>query len=383
MGFSMYAYQKTNRYFCQTADGLEELAARELEELGAAEVNPVYRGLFFSAEPATLYGIVYQARLVSRVLAPLLTFDCHSPKYLHKTAASIEWQDFMDLDTTFAVSAGVAESAINHSQYAALCLKDAIVDSFRDRTGRRPNVDARNPAVQFHLHIHKNVATIHLDLGGGSLHRRGYRVATVEAPMQEILAAAIIAYSQWDGERPLYDPMCGSGTLLCEALMHYCRVPAGYLRQSFGFERLPDFEPEAWQALRRNVDAAIRPLAKGLIAGSDIDAQAVKAARANLSRLPGGSQVALEVTGFQDLNELEDRTIVTNPPYGLRLGRADQIGPFVTEFGDFLKQRCKGSTAYVYFGKRELLKLVGLRSKWKKPLKNGQLDGRLARFDLY
>jgi putative N6-adenine-specific DNA methylase len=177
--------------------------------------------------------------------------------------------------------------------------------------------------------------------------------------------------------------MCGSGSLLAEALMRCCRIPAGYLRERFDFERLPDFEPATWRSVRQSADQAIRPLEKGLIAGSDIDAQAIRAARANLKRLPGGDQVALEVRSFQDLNGLENRTIVTNPPYGLRLGRADQIGPFVTEFGDFLKQRCKGSTAYVYFGKRELLKQVGLRSKWKKPLKNGQLDGRLARFDLY
>lgn len=379
----MYAYQKTNRYFCQTADEIEELAARELEALGAVEVNPVYRGLFFSADAATLYAIVYQARLVSRVLAPLITFDCHSPKYLHKVATGLEWRDFLDLQTTFAVSANVAESAINHSQYAALCVKDAIVDQFRELTGDRPNVDAHNPDVQFHLHIHKNVATLYFDLGGGSLHRRGYRLETVEAPMQEILAAAIIAYSEWDGATPLVDPMCGSGTLLCEALMSYCRIPAGYLRAHFGFERLPDFEPAVWQAVRKQAKSAIRPLARGLIAGSDIDPAAIKAAQANLGRLPGGANVELRLSGFQELDGLENRTIVTNPPYGLRLGREDQIGQFITDFGDFLKQRCKGSTAYVYLGQRELLKCIGLRSKYKKPLKNGQLDGRLARFDLY
>ena len=380
---NMYAYQKTNRYFCQTAEGLEELAAAELEELGATEVNPVFRGLFFSAEPAELYGIVYRARLASRLLAPLISFDCHSPKYLHKTAGSLDWSDFMNLDTTFAVSAGVAESAINHSQYAALCLKDAIVDQFRDRTGERPSVDVRNPEVQFHLYIHKNVATIYLDLGSGSLHRRGYRVETVEAPMQELLAAAIVRLSEWDGERCIYDPMCGSGTILCEALMSHCRIPAGYLRQRFGFERLPDFDPKVWRAVKQAADSAIRPLQKGLIAGSDIDPQAIAATKTNLKRLPGGENVELKACGFQQLPGLNDCTIATNPPYGLRLGHQDQIGAFITEFGDFMKQRCKGSTAYVYLGKRELLKQVGLRSKWKKPLMNGQLDGRLARFDLY
>ncbi len=214
-----FLYQKTGRYFAQIADGLEELGADELSELGASEISPIYRGIYFQAGSAVLYGINYRSRLITRVLAPLITFDCHSAKYLQKTAMSIRWQDIFPLEKTFAVFATVSHSTIRHSQYAALCLKDAIVDTFREHCGKRPNVKTPDPDLWINLHIEKNRATISIDTSGGSLHRRGYRSQSVDAPIQETVAAAILRLSGWDGSSPLYDPMCGSGTLVCEALM--------------------------------------------------------------------------------------------------------------------------------------------------------------------
>ncbi len=379
----MYVYQKTKRYFAQVADNLEELARDEICELGGLDVKATYRGVFFTAEDRDLYRIVYCTRLITRILAPLLSFDCHNTKYLYRMARQIDWTDFMDLQTTFAVSANVGNSKIRHSKYASLCVKDAIVDSFRDATGDRPNVETVEPDVQFNLHILENRATIYVDVSGGSLHRRGYRVSQVEAPMQEILAAAVIAQSGWTGERPLIDPMCGSGTLLAEALMKYCRIPSGYLRERWGFETLPGYDEWVWQAVRREVKDAIRPLPEGLISGSDYDSRAIAAARANLKLLPSGDKVALKQIRFQDIKGIENSTIVVNPPYGMRIGRREQINEFIREFGDFLKQRCKGCEAYVYLGKRELLKEVGLRTSFKRALKNGQLDGRLAKYELF
>jgi putative N6-adenine-specific DNA methylase len=201
--------------------------------------------------------------------------------------------------------------------------------------------------------------------------------------MQETLAAAIIRLSGWNGETPLYDPMCGSGTLLFEALMHACRIPAAYLRRSFGFRFMPDFEECTWESVKREADKHMRPLPKGLIAGSDSSAQAVEMARMNSRNLPSGKEVRLSRMRFQDIGSLRDTTVVCNPPYGLRMKKSEDMGTFMKELGDFLKQRCTGSTAYVYFGNRELIKKVGLRSAWKKPLKNGQLDGRLVKYELY
>lgn len=379
----MFTYQKTNRYFAQTADGINDLASQELLDLGAEEISPAFRGLYFNADHETLYRINLATSLCTRITAPLILFDCHSTNYLQQTAAKIPWHLLLNEEQTFAIKATVVNSAINHSQYAALCLKDAIVDYFRERSGKRPSIDRQNPDLWLDLHIDKNKATISIDTSGGSLHRRGYRVESVEAPMQETLAAAIIKFSEWDGERPLIDPMCGSGTLLGEALLHYCRIPAGFNRQRFGFMALPDFDAELWERVLDAAQAGTRPLPPGLISGSDILPQAIDSTRTNLDALPYGEAIAASVRPFQAITAIENSTIVCNPPYGIRLKNKEQAADLLQEFGDFLKHRCTGSTAYLYLGKRELLKAVGLHPSWKKPLKSGGLDGVLAKYELY
>ncbi len=378
-----YNYQLSGRYFAQIADGMEELGTRELDALGGKDVKPGYRGLFFTAEASGLYRVNYCARTITRVLAPLVSFDCHSTKYLYKTAYALDWPALFSLEHTFAVSANVSNSQVRHSQYAALCLKDAIVDKFRDRLGARPNVERLTPDVHLNLNLARNHAVISLDTSGGSLHRRGYRQTALGAPMQETLAAAVIALSAWDGERPLYDPLCGSGTLLCEALMRYCRIPAGYLRERFGFEFLPDYDAELWQRVRREADGLMRALPEGLIRGSDQAPTAIAAARTNCRALPYGEHIRFRQSRFQDLGDIHDSTIVCNPPYGRRMGKDEDLTLLMKELGDFLKNHATGSSAYVYFGNRELMKSIGLRTAWKKPLRNGPLDGRLARFDLF
>ncbi|MBU4118198.1 MAG: class I SAM-dependent RNA methyltransferase [Proteobacteria bacterium] len=378
-----FIYQKNNSYFAQVAENVEPLAERELVGLGATQVNPVYRGVYFTATPEVLYRIVYQTRLCTRVLAPLLHFDCHSTKYLYKTALTIPWVELFDREQTFVITATVSDSLITHSQYASLCLKDAIVDQFQEKFGARPNVDKRNPDLVFNLHIHKNTAVISLDASGSSLHRRGYRQESVEAPIQESLAASIIDLTEWDGERMLIDPMCGSGTLLCEGLMRYCRIPASYLRESFGFMRFPDFESETWQQVKAEADAQIRSLPEGLIMGSDAAKLAVKAARINLGQLPYGKEVEVYSSRFQELEPISNAVIVSNPPYGVRLGAQAEAAALVGELGSFLKHKCTGSTAYLYFGDRELVKKIGLKPAWKKPLSNGGLDGVLAKYEMY
>ncbi|MBL7016881.1 MAG: class I SAM-dependent RNA methyltransferase [Kiritimatiellales bacterium] len=381
----MFQYQQRNQYFAQVAGGFEELAEAELNALGARAIRPDYRGFHFKADPETLYRINYTSRLLIRVLAPLITFDCHSDKYLHLTAKKIDWSQFIGTRETFAVNAVTSNTpSLKHSQYAGLKVKDAVCDYFREQTGERPSVDVQDPDLGIHLFVRDNRATISIDTSGGSLHKRGYRTATVDAPLAETLAAAIIRLSGWDGERPLLDPMCGSGTLLCEAAMSYCRIPAGHLRDKWGFFYLPDFDMEIWKKVKAKADSEMRPLPEGLLFASDIDPVAARATRRNLNRLPGCKN-AFECgpKDFHSIEKLENTTIVVNPPYGVRLGSRDSAELLAKEFGDFLKQRCTGCTAYVYTGDRKLLKKVGLKPEWKKDINNGGLEGVLGKIDLY
>jgi putative N6-adenine-specific DNA methylase len=379
----LFAYQHNQRYFAQIAEGLEDLGAAELQKLGAVGIRCAFRGLHFEADPAALYRINYQSRLVTRVLAPLATFPCHSTDSLYRQARQIPWKAILNVDQTLAVFANLSKSRIRHSQYAALCLKDAVVDYFREDSGRRPDVRRIDPDVGINLFIENDRAVISLDTSGGSLHRRGYRREGVDASMQETVAAAIIQWTEWSGSRPLVDPMCGSGTLLAEALMHCCRIPAAFLRQRFGFEQLPDFDRSLWTAVKISADRNIRPLPAGLIAGSDVAAQAVASARANLQQLPHGATVPLERLDYRRRRDLAERVIVCNPPYGLRLQPQADLAEFYRTLGDFLKRRCAGAEAYLYFGNRDMLKHIGLKPAWKRPLKNGGIDGRLVKFALY
>lgn len=379
----IYEYQQSKRFFAQVPDGMEALAQEELTELGASSTGTAYRGVRFEADLKTLYRINYAARLPTRVLAPLLVFRCHSYEYLYKRARQVEWSQFFTPRHSFAVVANVSNSSLRHSQHATLTLKDAVVDYFKDRFNKRPDVEKIEPDLRINLHVENNRATLSIDTSGESLHRRGYREETQEAAMQETLAAAIIRLTGWVGSTPLHDPMCGSGTLLCEALMHYCRIPSGFLRKRFGFEFLPDHDEQLWQAVKEEADRGIRDLPEGLISGSDLSKEAVQISRANLRRLPHGAKVKIQTMDFRDIKDLEGTTIVCDPPYGIRTHRGEDLGELYKVLGDFLKQRCRGSTAFIYFGNRDLILRVGLRTSRKVPLSAGGLDGRLVKYELY
>ncbi len=379
----MYNYQKTNRYFALVADDIKQIAEQELQSIGALETSQVYRGIYFTANPEVLYSVNYFSRLINRVLAPLISFTCHSDRTLYKKASQIQWNDFLDPSRTFAVFATVSHSSIKHSKFAALRLKDAVVDYFKDRSGKRPSIDTKDPDLWLNLYINNNEAVISLDTSGGSLHKRGYRQKTVEAPMIETLAAAIIKYSGWDGSRPLYDPFCGSATLLCEAYMSAARLPATILRKKFGFERLPDFDPTLWNQIKKEATQKIIPLVEGTITGSDISSEAVKSSIHNCSLIDKKNIIKIEQQDIFNIGDIEEKTIICNPPYGIRTSKTADLNDFYKNFGDFLKQRCRGSTAYIYFGERKYIKDIGLKPSWKKPLSNGGLDGRLTKYELY
>ncbi|MCJ7812247.1 THUMP domain-containing protein [bacterium] len=379
----MYNYQKTKRYFAQVADDIKDIAEKELHSMEALETFPAYRGIYFTADPQVLYSVNYHSRLINRVLAPVISFNCHSDQLLYKKSLQVHWEDFLDTSQTFAVFATVSNSSINHSKFAALRLKDAVVDYFRERTGNRPSIDTINPDVWLNLYIESNKATISLDTSGGSLHRRGYRKETVQAPMIETLAAAIINYSGWDGSIPLYDPFCGSGTLLCEAYMHACHIPSAFLRRKFGFEMLPDFNSSLWKQIKMEGLKKIIHIPKSTIAGSDISFEATKFSIDNCSVIDKENVISIEQQDVFDIKHIEGKVIVCNPPYGIRMGKTTDLYSFYKNFGDFLKQRCHGSTAFIYFGERKYIKNIGLKPSWTKPLSAGGLDGRLVKYELY
>lgn len=378
----MYDYE-ANGYFAQVPGMMEELCEQELVVLGALNTKVTYRGVYFNADKKTLYKINYTSRLLSRVLAPIKTFHCNNSNVLYKVASQIKWENFLSLEKTFSISASVAKSNINNSLFASQRLKDAIADYFRNKSGKRPSVDTINPDIRFNLHIEKDEAVISLDTSGESLHKRGYRLLAGEAPMQETLAAAIIKLSKWDGEKSLWDPMCGSGTILCEALMHYCQIPAQILRKKFGFFNLPDFDPELWSKIKDEYDKKIRPLKKGLIFGSDKSQKVIEVAKENLSRLPYSDTIDLKCHPFQHIKQFENGTLITNPPYGIRLGNIDEVKALYKELGDFLKTSCKGTSAFIYTGDPSLRKSIGLRTSRRIPLVNGKLEGVLLQIDSY
>jgi len=379
----VFAYQNDGRFFAQAARGLEELAGAELAELGAKDIEITGGGLHFHGDAAGLYRINYCSRLVSRVLAPLAAFPCPSDQALYEAARAMEWQALLAPEKTFAVFANVRESRIDHAHFAALRLKDAIADHFREHCGRRPDVDTENPDVWINLAVRRDRAVISLDTSGGSLHRRGYRVQSVPAPLQETLAAAMVRLSGWQGERPLVDPFCGSGTILAEAFMHYCRIPAAFKKAKFGFECLPDFAAGVWADVRRASDAARREMPELLIRGSDSDRQAMDAARRNLREIAGTRGVPLERKDFHDLPGIPDATIICNPPYGIRVGALDETRLLYKEFGDFLKQRCQGSTAYILCGNLDLVGAIGLKPSRRFVLYNGPIECRLLKIEIY
>lgn len=373
-----FEYQKYGRFFAPVAGKMEEMCAEEFRELGAKNVHAGYRGVSFEGDQRTLYRINYESRLATRVVAPLQTFNCHSAQYLIDNAAKIPWDKFLSVDETFAITASVSDShAFTNSLFAAQCLKDGVADYFNAKYNRRPSVDLKNPDLRLNLHIRKNRAVISIDTSGNALHKRGYRKNSVYAPMQETLAAAIVRVSGWSGETKLWDFMCGSGTLLAEAHMAYCRIPAQYLRKKFGFMSLPDFDETVWKDVKSKALAQMRPLPKGLIEGSDKSDSALEATRENLQQLPYSDAIDLKWRPFQSAGNFENGTIICNPPYGIRLGDRDETVVLYKEVGDFLKKQCNGTTAYIYTGDKTLARSFGLKPSNRVHLVNGQLEGIL------
>lgn len=371
----------------KTFQGLEPLLAQELTELGATDIQIGRRMVSFSGDKEMMYRANFCLRTAIRVLKPIKHFHARSADDVYNAVADIDWSQYLSPETTFAVDSVVFSPEFHHSKFVAYKVKDAIADQFRQRTGKRPNVSVSNPDLQLHIHISDYDATLALDSSGESLHRRGYRQETVAAPINEVLAAAIILTTGWQGETDFLDPFCGSGTLCIEAALIARGIAPGVFRQGFAFEKWPDFDPDLFERIY-NDDSAEREFDHHIF-GRDIDPNAVGIALRNVRAAGLAKDITIEMADFTktDLLPTNDGEsaaplIVTNPPYGERISSPDLLALYKT-IGQKLKREFTGGEAWIISYREECFEQIGLKPSLKTPLYNGSLECELRKYVLF
>lgn len=366
----------------KTLHGLEDVLSRELESIGAVNIIKGRRSVSFDGDNEVLYRANYCLRTALSVLKPLYQFKIDKTQDLYSRSTVFPWEEIMGAGQTFSVVPVVKSTLFNHTGYPALVLKDAIVDRFRKKTGRRPSVDLKEPDIVFNCHINEKRVNISLDSTIVPLFKRGYRLYQSEAPLNEVLAAGIIMKSGWDMMSPLLDPMCGSGTIAIEAAMMARRIPPGQKRQFFGFMNWPDYDHGLFKKVRRDAKLKIAPLQTQVYC-RDISPQNIRIARSNIKS--AGLEADIR-TGIEDFLDTESAgrllTIIMNPPYGERMEISD-IEKLYEGIGERLKHGYPGSTAWLISSNREALKKIGLKPSEKHTLYNGKLEVKLMKYDLY
>jgi 23S rRNA (guanine2445-N2)-methyltransferase / 23S rRNA (guanine2069-N7)-methyltransferase len=372
------------RFFATTAKALESLLADELGVFGASEVRPQRAGVAFDGPLEVGYRAALWSRVASRILLPLASFDAPTPEGLYDGVRTIRWQEHVGRGRTIAVDASLSGSQITHSHYAALKTKDAIVDQLREQRGARPNVDTERPDVRVNVYLHDDVATVSIDLSGESQHRRGYRTTGGTAPLKESLAAALLLLADWPRRAregaPLVDPLCGSGTIALEAALIAGDVAPGLRRDYFGCTGWQGHDAALWARLRGEAEERARAVKRRpAIHASDADPRAVRAAQASLERAGLAGRVHVQRRALADCTAPGTRAglLVTNPPYGERLGDAATLAPLYAQLGDVLRRHFPGWTAYVLAGNPALAKHIGLRPARRIVLYNGAIECRL------
>ena len=366
----------------KTMTGLEEILANELNNIGATDIELSNRAVTFTGDKELMYKANYWSRTALHILKPIAGFYIRREEDLYKKIYDIQWEDYMNATGTLAVDAVVNASVMTHSHYVSLKTKDAIVDRFRDYTERRPNVDIENPDIRVNIHLFKNYCSVSLDSSGYSLHKRGYRIKTGVAPISEVLAAGIILLSGWDKQSNFIDPVCGSGTIVCEAAMIANNIPPGYYRKTFGFEKWKDFDLNLWKKIK--MDAINEQIEFEYdIIGSDISSEAIEIARENAKSARLHKDIVFEVKSFEEQIPPEDGGIlIMNPPYGERIVPEDIIKLY-QEVGNALKKNYNGYNAWIISSDFNALKFIGLKPTRKITLFNGPLECKLAKFEIY
>ncbi|HEX9778232.1 MAG TPA: bifunctional 23S rRNA (guanine(2069)-N(7))-methyltransferase RlmK/23S rRNA (guanine(2445)-N(2))-methyltransferase RlmL [Geopsychrobacteraceae bacterium] len=381
-----------HQFFATAAKGFEALLVSELVELGATDVREARAGVFFAGPLPMAYRACLWSRLASRILFPLDEFAAPNPEQLYAGVRQIDWSEHLAADGSLAIDCSVSQSQISHSHYAALKVKDAIVDQFRERSGTRPSIDLERPDIRLNLYLHRDQATLALDLSGSSLHRRGYRLDGIHAPLKQNLAAAILIRAGWPEivaqGGALIDPMCGSGTLPVEAALMATDTAPGLLRDYYGFFGWQQFQPQDWQPL---LDEATRRKAAGLqrklpsIAGYDTDSRAIRTAWQHAEQAGMDKRIHFEkraVNGMVPPPGSRTGLIVANPPYGERLGEEQELRSVYNRLGERMASHFAGWKAAVITSNTQLGRCIGLRAGKIHTLYNGALKCQLLQFEL-
>lgn len=366
----------------KTFAGLEQALAGELEALGAENIQIVNRAVECTGDLELLYRANYRLRTALRILVPIRRFKARHHNTLYRQVQKIDWEAYFGLNDTFAIDATVHSPHIRHSKYAALRAKDAIVDQFRRKTSRRPNVDTHSPTLRIHLHISNENVIVSLDSSGDALFKRGYRMDSLEAPINEVLAAGMILCSGWRRDCPFIDPFCGSGTIPIEAALYAYNLPPQIAREQFGFMNWRDFDRACWEKVRREALAAATAF-EHPIHGFDKDFRAIKISQHNAlaARLEGKIEFARK--DFEKLDPpVENGLLIMNPPYDERLANA-HIETLYQSIGNRLKQAFPGFEAWIISSNKEALKSIGLRPSKKMTLYNGPLECKFQKYELY
>ncbi|MXN90335.1 class I SAM-dependent RNA methyltransferase [Flavobacterium sp. Sd200] len=370
------------KMIAKTFFGFEEILAKELQLLGAQDVQQGVRMVSFVGDKGFMYKANLALRTALKILKPIHSFRAHNEHTLYKGIQAIDWSDYLNANQSFVVDVTLHSEYFNHSQFVALKTKDAVVDQFRDRYGKRPNIDKDFPDLRINLHIFNDQCSIALDSSGGPLNQRGYRTATNIAPVNEVLAAGMLLLSGWDGQGDFLDPMCGSGTILAEAAMIACNIPPNLNRKEFAFEKWNDWDNDLFDKIVDSLMSRVREF-HYTIKGYDKAPSAVIKAKDNIKNANLDDYVTIVQENFFK-TEKETRGplhMVFNPPYGERLDI--DLERFYREIGDTLKQSYPGTNAWFITANIEALKFVGLKPSRKIKLFNGKLETRFVKYEMY
>ncbi len=369
-----------------TANGLEQLLADELTSLGVESYQLTQAGVFFKADQATLYRCCLWSRIASRFVQVLSEFECRDDMDLYLSASSISWSKYFDNSKSLVVDFNGTNREIRNSQYGAMKVKDAVVDHFEKMGAKRPSISKDQPDLRIHCRLHRDKGLIGLDLVGGGLHHRGYRLKAGRAPLRETLASAIVSRSEWQKELPMLDPMCGSGTLLLEAAMIACDMAPSVNRENWCFEQLSDFEYEMWAEIKSEAKIKARRGIKNCTArfyGFDLDSKVIKTARENARRAGLESIIEFAVgdaTQVTKPESFEGGVIVSNPPYGERLSTEPGLIALYTELGSQFKREFSGHAVSLFSSSEELLSCIGMRAEKQYKMSNGSLRCHLKNY---